>query len=46
MEIKDAEIAVVGLGYVGLPLLLEFNKAGMPVPPPMATILGPWPRRL
>lgn len=26
MEIKDAKIAVVGLGYVGLPLAVEFAK--------------------
>ncbi|MCE9616295.1 MAG: nucleotide sugar dehydrogenase [Lentisphaerae bacterium] len=27
----DAKIGVVGLGYVGLPLLIEFAKAGFPV---------------
>ena len=28
---KKARIGVVGLGYVGLPLLIEFGKAGFPV---------------
>ncbi len=28
---KDARIAVIGLGYVGLPLAVEFAKAGFPV---------------
>lgn len=26
MDIKKIKIAVVGLGYVGLPLLVEFGK--------------------
>ena len=26
MDIKDAKIAVIGLGYVGLPLAVEFAK--------------------
>lgn len=26
MELKDCKIAVIGLGYVGLPLLIEFGK--------------------
>jgi len=28
---REARIGVVGLGYVGLPLLMEFAKAGFPV---------------
>ncbi|MFQ5672857.1 MAG: nucleotide sugar dehydrogenase [Nitrospinales bacterium] len=28
---KKARIGVIGLGYVGLPLMLEFGKAGFPV---------------
>ncbi|MBN1913363.1 MAG: UDP-N-acetyl-D-glucosamine dehydrogenase, partial [Candidatus Omnitrophica bacterium] len=28
---KKAKIAVVGLGYVGLPLAIEFAKKGFPV---------------
>ncbi len=28
---KEARIGIIGLGYVGLPLLLEFAKAGFPV---------------
>ena len=28
---KDAHIGVVGLGYVGLPLAIEFAKAGFNV---------------
>ena len=28
---KEAQIGVIGLGYVGLPLVIEFNKAGFPV---------------
>ena len=28
---RKAVIGVVGLGYVGLPLVLEFHKAGFPV---------------
>ena len=27
-EIKDLKIAIFGLGYVGLPLALEFAKKG------------------
>ena len=26
MQIKDVKLAVVGLGYVGLPLAVEFGK--------------------
>ena len=26
MELKDAKIAIIGLGYVGLPLAIEFSK--------------------
>ena len=25
---RDAVIGVIGLGYVGLPLIMEFSKAG------------------
>ncbi len=28
---KEARIGIIGLGYVGLPLLIEFSKAGFPV---------------
>ena len=28
---KEAQIGVIGLGYVGLPLAVEFAKAGFPV---------------
>ncbi len=28
---KEARIAIIGLGYVGLPIALEFNKAGFTV---------------
>lgn len=28
---REAEIGVIGLGYVGLPLVIEFFKAGFPV---------------
>src|SRR5436309_14546349 len=28
---KTAKVGVVGLGYVGLPLLLEFSRGGFPV---------------
>ena len=28
---KKAEIGIIGLGYVGLPLVIEFCKAGFPV---------------
>ncbi len=31
IETKSAHIGVIGLGYVGLPLVLEFCKAGFPV---------------
>ncbi len=31
IESRDARIGVVGLGYVGLPLVIEFVKAGFPV---------------
>lgn len=31
IERKKARVAVVGLGYVGLPLAVEFAKAGFPV---------------
>lgn len=31
IESRDAKIAIVGLGYVGLPLALEFAKAGFNV---------------
>ena len=27
----DAKVAIVGLGYVGLPLLLQFARSGVPV---------------
>ncbi|MFH1076361.1 MAG: NAD(P)-binding domain-containing protein, partial [Pseudomonadota bacterium] len=27
----EARIGIIGLGYVGLPLVLEFSKAGFPV---------------
>ena len=26
MNLKDAKIAIIGLGYVGLPLAVEFSK--------------------
>ena len=26
IDIKDSKIAVIGLGYVGLPIALEFSK--------------------
>ena len=26
MEFQDARIAIIGLGYVGLPLAIEFSK--------------------
>ena len=26
MNIKDKKIAIIGLGYVGLPLAIEFGK--------------------
>ena len=28
---KQAAVGVIGLGYVGLPLVIEFCKAGFPV---------------
>ena len=28
---RKARIGVIGLGYVGLPLLIEFGKSGFPV---------------
>jgi UDP-N-acetyl-D-glucosamine dehydrogenase len=31
IDSRTAEIAVIGLGYVGLPLALEFARAGFPV---------------
>ena len=31
IENKEANIGVIGLGYVGLPLAVEFAKAGFPV---------------
>jgi UDP-N-acetyl-D-glucosamine dehydrogenase len=31
IETKQARIAVIGLGYVGLPLAVEFGEAGFPV---------------
>ena len=31
IENKQAQIGVIGLGYVGLPLAIEFAKAGFPV---------------
>ncbi len=31
LDIKDAKIAIIGLGYVGLPLAVEFGKARMTV---------------
>ena len=31
IEARDARIGVIGLGYVGLPLAVEFAKAGFPV---------------
>ncbi|HPG28150.1 MAG TPA: NAD(P)-binding domain-containing protein, partial [Myxococcota bacterium] len=31
IETRDARIGVIGLGYVGLPLLIEFSRAGFPV---------------
>lgn len=31
IEQRTAVIGVIGLGYVGLPLLLEFGKAGFPI---------------
>ena len=31
IRMKEARIGVIGLGYVGLPLVIEFCKAGFPV---------------
>lgn len=31
IETREAKIAVIGLGYVGLPLVIEFCGAGFPV---------------
>jgi UDP-N-acetyl-D-glucosamine dehydrogenase len=31
IQAKEAHIGVIGLGYVGLPLVIEFCKAGFPV---------------
>ena len=31
IESRDAKIGVIGLGYVGLPLVIEFCKAGFHV---------------
>jgi UDP-N-acetyl-D-glucosamine dehydrogenase len=31
IEAKQSRIGIIGLGYVGLPLLIEFAKAGFPV---------------
>jgi len=31
LDAREARIGVVGLGYVGLPLAIEFTKAGFPV---------------
>ena len=31
IESREARVGVVGLGYVGLPLALEFARAGFPV---------------
>ncbi len=31
IESKTARVGIVGLGYVGLPLAMEFAKAGFPV---------------
>lgn len=31
IEEKQARVGIIGLGYVGLPLLIEFAKAGFPV---------------
>jgi UDP-N-acetyl-D-glucosamine dehydrogenase len=28
---KEATVGIIGLGYVGLPLLIQFGKAGLPV---------------
>ncbi len=31
IKTKNATVAIVGLGYVGLPLAIEFSRAGFPV---------------
>jgi UDP-N-acetyl-D-glucosamine dehydrogenase len=31
IEARTASVGVIGLGYVGLPLILEFHRAGFPV---------------
>ncbi len=31
IEKRTARLAVIGLGYVGLPMAIEFAKAGFPV---------------
>jgi UDP-N-acetyl-D-glucosamine dehydrogenase len=31
IEKRNATVGIIGLGYVGLPLLIEFSKAGFPV---------------
>lgn len=31
IKAREANIGVIGLGYVGLPLVIEFSKAGFPV---------------
>ena len=31
IEARTAKVGVIGLGYVGLPLVLEFHRAGFPV---------------
>ena len=31
IENRSATVGVIGLGYVGLPLVLEFSKQGFPV---------------
>jgi UDP-N-acetyl-D-glucosamine dehydrogenase len=31
IEAREARVGVIGLGYVGLPLVIEFCKAGFPV---------------
>ena len=34
LNIKEAKIAVIGLGYVGLPLAIEVARSG--------SVVGPW----
>jgi UDP-N-acetyl-D-glucosamine dehydrogenase len=31
IKLKEARIGVIGIGYVGLPLVIEFCKAGFKV---------------